>query len=113
MTAPASRLTYRARLVEYEQQAEQLLAAWKAGDKAATKFFGQHHPRFRDDIVKWLPRNTSDAEIRGATMDDADAKLAIARWHEFSGWPELSEYVDAVGRDGSSVHRFEAAVEAV
>jgi len=113
MTAPASRLPYRASLGDYEQQAAQLLEGWNAGEKTATRFFWQQHPRFRDDAVKWLPKQLSEAEIRAAGMDIDDARLAVARWHGFNGWPELSEYVDAVGRDGSAVHRFEAAVEAV
>jgi ankyrin repeat protein len=46
-------------------------------------------------------------------MDRADAQLAIARWYEFDTWDRLAEYVDAVRQDGSPVHRFEAAVEAV
>lgn len=113
MSAPAGRLPYRASLGAYDQQATELLAAWNAGDKAATKFFWQQHPRFRDEAVTWLPKQLSEAEIRSAAMDVADARLAIARWHGFNGWPELSEYVDAVAHDGSAVHRFEAAVEAV
>jgi ankyrin repeat protein len=113
MTAPADRLPYRARLGDYDHQAAQLLAGWNAGNPAATKFFWQQHPRFRDEAVKWLPKQLSEAEIRGAAMEVADARMAIARWHGFNGWPELSEYVDTVGRDGSAVHQFEAAVEAV
>lgn len=113
MSAPAGRLPYRASLGDYDQQAAQLLAAWNAGDTTATKFFWQQHPRFRDEAVKWLPKQLSEAEIRAGAMDVDDARLAVARWHGFSGWPELSEYVDAVSRDGSDVHRFEAAVEAV
>ena len=110
MTAPKERLPYRASLGDYQQQADELLAGWHGGDAAATTFFWQQHPRFRDEAVKWLPKRLSEAEIRATSMDGADAQLAIARWHGFKGWPELSEYVEAVGRDGSAVHQFEAAV---
>ena len=113
MTAPKERLPYRASLGEYQRQADELLAAWNAGDAAATRFFWGAHPRFRDETAKWLPKNLSEAEIRSAAMDAADAKLAIARWYEFDSWDRLAEYVDAVRQDGSRVQRFEAAVEAV
>jgi ankyrin repeat protein len=113
MTAPKERLPYRSSLGEYQRQADELLAGWDAADAAATRFFWGVHPRFRDDAVRWMPKQLTEAEIRSAPMDAADARLAIARWHGFNGWPELSEYADAVGRDGSAVHHFEAAVEAV
>ena len=112
MTAPTARLPYRSSVADYERQADELLAAWTAGDAEATKFFWQQHPRFRDDSIPWLAKNLSDAEIRREPMDRADARLAIARWHAFKGWQELAEYAEAVGQDASSVHRFEAAVEA-
>src|SRR5262249_36783363 len=35
------------------------------------------------------------------------------RWYDFESWDALAEYVAAVTEDGSRVHRFEAAVEAV
>jgi ankyrin repeat protein len=113
MTAPTERLPFRASLGEYQRQADELLAGWNAGDAAATRFFWGAHPRFRDDTAKWLPKNLSEAEIRSAAMDGADAKLAIARWYEFDSWDRLAEYVDAVRQEGSPVQRFETAVEAV
>jgi ankyrin repeat protein len=113
MTAPKERLAYRASLGEYQRQADELLVAWNAADAAATRFFWGVHPRFRDETAKWLPKDLCEAEIRSATMDGADAQLAIARWYEFDTWDRLAEYVDAVRQDGSPVHRFEAAVEAV
>ena len=78
MTAPASRLPYRASLGDYDQQAAQLLAGWNAGETAATRFFWQQHPRFRDDAVKWLPKQLSEAEIRGAAMGVAAGFGVIA-----------------------------------
>jgi ankyrin repeat protein len=113
MTAPKERLAYRASLGEYQRQADELLVAWNAADAAATRFFWGVHPRFRDETAKWLPKDLCEAEIRSAAMDRADAQLAIARWYEFDTWDRLAEYVDAVRQDGSPVHRFEAAVEAV
>ncbi|HXI28687.1 MAG TPA: hypothetical protein VNG89_09695, partial [Vicinamibacterales bacterium] len=113
MSEHVARLPFRAGLDAYRRQAEELLARWNAGDQAATKFFWRQHPRFRDPDVKWLARNVSEEEIRRVAMDAADAQLAIARWYDFASWDALAEYVGAVTRDGSPVHRFEAAVEAV
>jgi ankyrin repeat protein len=113
MSEPIARLPFRAGLTDYQRQAEELLAGWNAGDTAATQFFRQQHPRFRDEEVKWLAKNLSEAEVRRVTMDIADAQIAIARWYDFGSWTALADYVDAVGRDGSPVHCFEAAVEAV
>ncbi|HMF98557.1 MAG TPA: ankyrin repeat domain-containing protein [Vicinamibacterales bacterium] len=113
MSDPVARLPFRASRAEYQRQADDLLTHWYAGDEAATKFFWQQHPRFRNEEVKWLPKNLSEAEVRSVTMNIAAARLAIARWYDFESWDALAEYVEAVTQDGSPVHRFEAAVEAV
>lgn len=97
----------------YESQAGTLLEAWKAGDPQAIRLFHQKHPRFLDSRIPWLPKNLSDAEIRDARLDMDDARLALARWYDFRGWPELQEYAGAVTEAGSPVARFEKAVEAV
>src|SRR5262245_10619955 len=113
MSEVFARLPFQAGLDEYQRQADELLAGWNAGERAATKFFWQQHPRFRDADVKWLARNIPESEVRSVAMDAADAQLAIARWYDFDSWDALGEYGGAVTRDGSPVHRFEAAVEAV
>jgi len=113
MSDSIARLPYRSSLAEYRRQADDLLARWNNGDAAATEFFRRQHPRFRDENVEWLPKHLSAAEVRRVAMDLGDAQLALARWYDFESWPRLSEYVEAVTQDGSPVHRFEAAVEAV
>ena len=105
-------LPFRSRLEDYEAQADALLEAWRAGDPDATRFFREHHPRFLDERVPWLPKRMSDAEVRGVTLDRSDARLATARVYSFLDWERLAEWVEAVARDGP-VTRFESAVEAV
>ena len=82
-------------------------------DPDATRFFREHHPRFLDEHIPWLPKRLSDDEVRGVALDRSDARLATARGYSFQDCERLAEWVEAVGRDGSPVARFESAVEAV
>jgi hypothetical protein len=107
------RLPFRAPLAEYEKQAEELLAAHKAGDAEAIDLIHRRHPRFLDDKIPWLPKPMPDSEIASAPFDLADAQLTVARSYVFLDWRSLSEWVAAVRQDESPVHRFESAVEAV
>lgn len=106
-------LPYDSPLDQYERQAEDLLEAHRSGGFQAVRIIHQNHPRFLDSKIPWLPRNLSDFEIRSAAFDLADAQLTIARWCSFRDWRALAQYVRAVTRDGSPVHQFEFAVEAV
>jgi ankyrin repeat protein len=106
-------LPFRAALDAYEKQADDLLDAWRAGDAGAILIVRQKHPRFLNRAIPWLPKKMTDAEVRGIALDRADAQLAVARCYDFEGWPRLAEHVEAVRREGSTVSRFESAVEAV
>ena len=106
-------LTFRAVLGEYEQQAKELLDAWKAGDPSAIEIARHKHPQFLSETVRWLPKNMSDSELRSAPFTHADAQLTIARWYDYENWPRLVEHVTAMRDERSSVSTFEAAVEAV
>ncbi len=108
-----NRLSFRARLPEYQTQADELFHAWKAGDPAAIRLVHSNHPRFLDDRILWLPKKLTDTELRNSLFAPADAQLALARWYGFRDWAALGEYAGAVTQDGSSVCRFETAVEAV
>jgi hypothetical protein len=105
-------LPFRSTLDQYERQAEELLAAHRAGDSLAIQLIHQNHPRFLDEKITWLPKNLSDEEIRCAAFDLADARLTVARGYSFRDWEALAEYVAAVGPEGP-VFEFESAVEAV
>jgi ankyrin repeat protein len=106
-------LAFLSPLEDYEAQADALLDAWREGDPEAALFLRQHHPRFLDERVPWLPKRMSEAEVRGVELDRSDAQLAVARGYSFQDWERLAEWVRATRRDGSSVARFESAVEAV
>jgi ankyrin repeat protein len=81
-------------LAAYEEQAERLLEAWRAGDAQAIELFRREHPG-------------------AAPRDTADARLALARWYCFQDWRRLAEWAHAVAQAHSPVALFEAAVEAV
>jgi hypothetical protein len=42
-------LPFRSGLKEYQKQAEELLAAWGAGDPGAIQLLRTRHPRFLDE----------------------------------------------------------------
>jgi len=112
MTMTITALPFNAPLSAYEQQADALLAGWRAGDPHAIRVFRNRHPRFLDDKIPWLERHMTADEVRAVPIERGDALLAVARWYEFADWRRLAEYVDAVCRPGP-VARFERAVEAV
>ena len=105
-------LPFRSPLAAYEAQAEALLASHKAHDAEAIALFHRHHPRFLDDVYKWKPKSIPQSEIRDAVLSLDDARLAVARSHDFRDWPALSDYVAQVSQPGP-VHDFEMAVEAM
>ena len=105
------RLAFDAPLAQYQQQADWLIA--HAREAEAVELFQHHHPRFLRSDVPWLPKDLSEAEVRGAALDVEDARLALARWYDFRDWPALRAYAEAVGDPRSPVWRFESAVEAV
>lgn len=96
-------LPYRARLEEYQRQADALLDALRSGDEEAAWRFKWEHPRFRGKPV---------TEVKAATLDAADAQAVVGRGYGFGSWTDLEMFTDAVRQDGP-VERFERAVEAV
>ena len=106
-------LPFDAPLERYEQQADSLLAAFRAGDPEALSCFKRRLPRFLRPDVPWLPKDFSDAAVAATTLDVNDARMALARRYDFRDWAALAEHVAAVSQKDSPVHRFEATVEAV
>jgi ankyrin repeat protein len=106
-------LPFRSPLAEYEKQAEQLLDGWGAGDQPAIELFHHHLPRFLDERIPWKPKDLSAEELRSATINREEARLALARSYGFLDWCELARWVVEVCRADSPVARFESAVEAV
>lgn len=105
-------LPFRSSISAYERQAESLLSRHHAGDPVAIDLFHRKHPRFLDEKIKWRPKFIPDSEIRDAALSLDDARLAIARFHDFLDWLSLAAHVDAVSREGP-VFEFESAAEAV
>src|SRR5207344_2114486 len=91
-----SHLPFRTPLKPYQVQAEQLLQAWNAGEDDAIQTFREHHPRFLDEKIPWLPKKMTETEVRSVKLDLSDAQLTLARWYCFADWAALAQYVDAV-----------------
>jgi hypothetical protein len=106
-------LPFDSSLRAYQEQAEELLGAFRFGHCEAISCFKRCHPRFLDDKIPWLSRDLSDTEVASTALDLTHAQLALARGYDFRDWAALEEHVESVTQKSSSVHRFEAAVEAV
>lgn len=106
-------LPFRAVVSAYEAEALRVLQGHRERDAEALQLIHQRHPRFLDDKIPWLPKRLSAEEIAVAAFDLDDARLAIARRHDFRDWAALVEYAEAVSADDSPVYWFESAVEAV
>ena len=107
-------LPFRSPVAAYQAQADQLLAAWRAGqDRETMKVFVERHPKFLRDDPPWVQKRMTEQEIRAVPLDTDDARLALARWYEFQDWRALESYAASVADDHAPATRFEAAVEAV
>jgi hypothetical protein len=106
-------LPFRSTLAQYRQQAQALLDSWQADDAPAIQIFRNNYPPFLDEKITWLPKQLSDAEVRGAKIELADAELTLARWYSFQSWKDLAAWVEAVLEKDSPVARYESAVEAI
>lgn len=69
--------------------------------RVRSELLRQHHP------PPYVPKGPGPSYKKG------DARSIIAYEHHFEGWGEFEKYVEERSREGSSVARFEAAVEAV
>jgi hypothetical protein len=80
---PLTPLPFRSPLEAYAAQADALLEGWRAHDPDAMRFVREHHPRFLDERLPWLPKRLSDDEVRSVALDRSDARLASARGYSF------------------------------
>jgi Ankyrin repeats (3 copies) len=90
-------------LEAYEQQAETLFAALRAGDERAAWRFKWEHPRFKGKGID---------DVRAAQLDLDDARTVIAQEYSFDDWDRLAQFLQIVAAGGPEA-RFEAAVDAV
>jgi hypothetical protein len=98
---------------QYEQQATLLLQHWRDGEESALRYFHEHLPRLMNPDVPWLPRGSSEEEMRAETFSIEDARAALARGYDFADWHALSRFATAMQRRDEHVYSFELAVEAV
>ena len=101
--SPADSHPFTAGLESYEQEADELFHALKAGDEDVRWRFKWVHPSFRGKPV---------SDVKAETLGLADARLVVARDQHFHDWRDLARFTETVARDGP-VARFERAVEAV
>lgn len=99
----AAALGFRARLEEYQSEAEALSAALNARESDALWRVKWMHPSFRGKSL---------AEVISTTLVLADAQAVIAQEYGFDNWTALEAFAEAVRSDGP-VTLFESAVEAV
>lgn len=110
---PFTTLPFDAPIDDYAAQARTLLESWRSGESWALELIHRRHPRFLDEKVPWLPKRLSADDIRTAGLDEADARMAIARSYDFRDWAALEAFVLAVQDPHGPIRRFEAAVECV
>jgi ankyrin repeat protein len=106
-------LPFRSPVAAYERQADELLAGWHAGDADAVQTMRRHYPPLLDEHVPWLPKQLTESELRAVVLDQAAARLALARAYSLQDWQGLVAWVTAVHENASAVAGFESAVEAV
>lgn len=109
--AAFARLPYSAPLDDYAVQADAALTGWKAGDQEAVEFIAGNHPWFFETETPWVRRRISEQEVRAFPLTREGAQLAVARWYEFLGWPELVAWSALASDPKSETAKFEAAVE--
>jgi len=66
-----------------------------------------------NDVEEFAREKMLGLAATGANCTLASAQFVIARSHGFESWPKFVKHIEALGRKGSSVARFEAAVDAI
>lgn len=104
------RLPFDAPLAAYEAKADEVLRAFEAREAKVAEIIGNLHPRYRDPSVPWKVIDFCAAHVLGAPFSMNDARLVVARGHDFRDWAALEAYCESVT---GPARGFEAAVEAV
>jgi len=98
-------LPFQSTVLQYQQAAEALFAAFQGGDEESAWNFKWMHPRFRGKGVE-------DVRAARSELTLADAQLLVAREYFFDGWQDLIAFAGA-SRSDPDIIRFESAVEAI
>lgn len=97
-------LPFDAPLERWEAAAQALRAAHRAGDGAARQVLRRFPPRLGPG---------SEEPAAGAELALDDARLVLARAHDYGSWDDLVAHVTALRDERSPVHAFEHALEAL
>jgi len=103
-------LPWSATRKEYEALARALQQGVQAGDERALAAVQRFDPRCRDPKVPWLVREAGPGELARLTFGLDEARLLVARAHDFADGSALAEFAEAVA-SGGPVARFEQAIE--
>ena len=87
-------LPFRAKLAEYQEQAERLYDALQAGDDDARWNFKWMHPRYRGKSVH---------DVDAATLGVGDAQIVVAQEYAFNTWEDLAKFTEADVKAGKLV----------
>lgn len=104
------RLPFDAPLDAYAALVGQLRALHQQGSTQAAKIIGNLHPRYRDPEVAWKVDPFDDAAVLATPFTEDDARLVVARGHDFRDWDALAAYTESMN---GPARELEAAVEAV
>src|ERR1044071_2830529 len=104
-------LPIHSKLERYEQQAKDLIRAFRTRHPQAICRITQFHPRLRGRFGTNDRNKVTEAQIRKTGVTLADSRSVVARWHGFESWSGLAEHVEAATRKDSPVRLFETAVE--
>ena len=104
------RVPFDAPLAAYEAKADEVWQAFEARDAKVAEIIGNLHPRYRDPAVPWKVIDFCGSDVLRAPFSVTDARLVVARGHEFRDWAALRDYCESLA---GPARGFEAAVEAV
>ncbi len=113
MDSDLAALPLDAELPAYEVQAEHVFAGHVEGRKVVLGLINRTHPRFMHAERTWQPLDVSPVTIQQSAFTLDDAKLIVARQHDYANWDALRRHVMAVHTLGTPEYRYERAVEAV
>src|SRR5690348_13045012 len=86
----------RVELNSIQNEADNLYRRYVQRDPAALNEFRTRHPRFLDEKIPWLSKNSPDDEIVAAALTSEDAQLAVARRYDFRDWPAVLAYFESL-----------------
>lgn len=106
-------LPARPKLEQFTNEAKAFVQAFKSGDPELMRRLRRYHPRLPGRPNTNDRNCVTDGQIMQTGLLLADARLVIARQHQFETWRDFAKHLDALNRKDSPVAQFEAAVDAI